>query len=729
MGANEELTLPYLLELLSVKNSGVDKLPISPEARKVRIIDSLKRIVLKGSGIRPLIMAFEDLHWTDESSEQVLKSILENTPGARVLLIFTYRPEYLHTWISKSYHSQLTLNRLSERDTRMMASHLLGAKVLDKNFEELIFEKTEGVPFFIEEFIMSFKDLKVIERKDDEYCLVKDIRHIAVPSTIQDVIMGRVDSLPQRAKDLLQIGSVIEREFGWELIRGGMDIPEQELLSLLSVLKDMELLYERGIHPESTYIFRHALTRDVIYNSILTRSRKKLHEKIGNVIETLYKENIVEYYGVLTEHYISSENYVKGAEYSELAATRSERAGAINDAIDYTRKRVASLERLPRTSDVQKQIIDARTDLGMYLLRILNYKEAKEVIDPIIDLAVQGDYKKCMPEILTINGTYEMQIKEDAAKAFVHLEKAVNISRELKDDASLSLSTWRLGLTRALNCEFEKAVQHFESALNIMTTMHNSWGISTINSYLVIWGYGFCYRLDQAGKASDAAVRIAEESKDIYLKAMAYTSRGLYLYLKGLLDEAAEHLLKAINFCENIEYAIFNAMARMFLADLCHDIGDYQNSKNHHARTLWFLEKYGIYSSWIAFHKLGVAKAQVMMNENDVDINLLHGYVYQNKVKIFDGMMQRYLGEILFNIGGQNLSESEKMITKAIATDRRDGMIFYLAQDYMLLADLLKRKGEKHEAKENLREAINIFNEYGADGWEERTEKKLTSLF
>ena len=165
LGADEASTLPYLLELLSVKDSGIDKIPMSPEERKNRIIEALKRIILKGSEIRPLILAFEDLHWMDKSSEDLLKYLLESIPGARVLLIFTYRPEFVHTWGAKSYHSQVNLNRLSNRESLTMVSHLLGTEEIDRDLEELILEKTEGVPFFIEEFIKSLKDLKIIEKK------------------------------------------------------------------------------------------------------------------------------------------------------------------------------------------------------------------------------------------------------------------------------------------------------------------------------------------------------------------------------------------------------------------------------------------------------------------------------------------------------------------------------------------------------------------------------------
>jgi predicted ATPase len=197
MGADEASTLPYLLELLSVKDSGIDQIPMSPEARKDRIIAALRQIVLKGSEIRPLIIAIEDLHWLDNSSEDMAKDLLDRISGARVLLIFTYRPEFVHTWGAKSYHNQLTLHRLSNRESLEMVTHILGTQEIERELENLVLEKTDGVPFFIEEFIKSLKDLKIIEEKGNAYRLLKNIQQLTIPSTIQDVIMARVDSLPE----------------------------------------------------------------------------------------------------------------------------------------------------------------------------------------------------------------------------------------------------------------------------------------------------------------------------------------------------------------------------------------------------------------------------------------------------------------------------------------------------------------------------------------------------
>ncbi len=177
-----------------MKDSGFDQIPMSPEGKKERMIETLIRIPLKGSVIRPLIMVIEDLHWIDKSSEEALKYVLESISGSKIVLIFTYRPEFVHTWGGRSYHSQINLNRLSNRESLAMVNYLLGTEDIESELEDLILEKTEGVPFFIEEFLKSIKDLKFVERKDNGYRLMKDIQDLVIPSTIQDIIMVRVDS-------------------------------------------------------------------------------------------------------------------------------------------------------------------------------------------------------------------------------------------------------------------------------------------------------------------------------------------------------------------------------------------------------------------------------------------------------------------------------------------------------------------------------------------------------
>ena len=728
LGVDEATTPPYLLELLSVQDSGIDKIPMSPEGRKDRIIEALKRIVLKGSEIRPLVMAFEDLHWSDKSSEEVLKYLLESIPGAAVFLIFTYRPEFVHTWGAKSFHNQLTLSRLSNRESIAMVSHLLGTEDLASNLEELILEKTEGVPFFIEEFIRSLIDLKIIEREDNKYRLAKGIERVTIPSTIQDIIMSRVDSLPEGAKEVLQTGSIIEREFTYELIKQVTGLPEQELLSDLSALKDCELLYERGIYPQSTFIFKHALTQEVIYDSILTKKKKRLHYQIGDAIEELYKGNIDEYYSLLAEHYIEGENYEKGAEFSRLTGKKAGKGASFTEAIAYCEKGVACLERLPLTAEIQKKLIDARTTLGMYYNQANNFVLSKEAVDPIVELAFKLDYKRRIAQIYTIIGSYSYAVKEDFPQAIKQLKEAIEFAKETNDLISLLMANHWMGHILADSCKFETALYHLEKALDITVKANVLWGIAAHKSCIARTVYCFKGEIERGYQGSHEGLRLAEESGDAYSKAEAYISLGYSCYGKGFLNEAEEHLLKGSDFSERLNLVTLHGFASFGLGNTCFYKGEYQKSKEHYAKAIRMMEHNRLFPSYANTTKIALARAMVMNNENDINLELLYSYAPKNKIKLLDGRMRRYIGEILLNIDDQHISESEDWIKKAIEADKRNDVMFELGKDYAVFAELHKRRGDQPKAKENLRKAIEIYKECGADGWVEKYEKELALL-
>jgi len=728
LGVDEAHTLPYLLELLSVKDSGIDRIPMSPESRKDRMMEALKRIVLSGSEIRPLIMAVEDLHWMDRSSEDTLKYLLESISGARVLLIFTYRPEFVHTWGGRSYHSQVTLNRLSNRESLAMVTYLLGTEEIGSDLEELVLEKTEGIPFFIEEFIKSVKDLGIIKRKDSTYYLAKDIGDVTIPSTIQDVIMARVDSLPEAAKGVLQTGSVIEREFSYELIKRVTGISQEELLSHLSVLKDSELLYERGIYPQSTYIFKHALTREVVYDSILTTRKKRLHAGIGDAIGEMYKDNPDEHYGVLAGHYVAGENWDNGAEYCRLAARKAEKAASLNDAIAYAGKRVACLEKLPRIEDVLRKIVDARTVLGLYHIQMTRHVAAKEAVAPVVDLALERGYKRRVSQIYSIIGSYSYIVEDDFPRAFKYLEDALKLAEELNDTLSLAMANYWLGQALSHSCEFEKALYHMEKTLEINVAANALWGIAMVKSMISAWVYDFQGRIDLGYQTSDEALRTAEESGDIYSKAMAYTSHGYSCYCKGFLEEAEEHLLKGIDLSESINLLGYAPLGHSWLGYTYFDMGEYKKSQDCFKKTISLLEQEQSFRSWMNLNKISLALAKVMNNERDINLAELFKCREDNRYEILEGWMSRDIGEILLNIDDKHISEAEGWVKKAIEADKRNGMMFHLGQDYAAYAGLFKRKGNTPKTKENLSKAIEIYKECGADGWVTRAKEALAKI-
>jgi class 3 adenylate cyclase/tetratricopeptide (TPR) repeat protein len=723
----EEKTLPYFLELLSVKDSGIDTISMSPEARKERTMEALKWLVLSGSEIRPLVIAIEDLHWVDKSTEDTVKHLLDSISGARVLMISTYRPDYIFTWGGRSYHSQITLNRLSNRESMVMISHLLGTDNIEKDLQDLILQKTEGIPFFIEEFIRSLKDLGMIESRDNMYCLIKDIRDLAIPGTIQEVIMARVDSLPDAAKEVLQTGSAIEREFSYELIRRVTGIPELELVSHLSVLRDSELIYERGIFPQSTYVFKHALTREVVYDPLLTSRKKRLHVEIGDAIEEIHRDDLQEHYEALAEHYIAGEQYEKSAEYCRLAARKARRKASFNDAIAYGKKRVACLEELPQTEDVQRKIVDERTSVGLNYNHMNRHIEAKEAVAPVVDLAVNLNYERRISQIYTILGCYCFA-EEDFPKAVKYLENALNLSEKINDILSFSLASFWLGLALAVSCEYERALYNIEKSMEISAATNVLWGMTLNKCAIGVFIYDLQGSLVQGHSSSNEAIKIAEESGDIWSKAHAYTCHGFSCYCKGQLQEAGIYLLKGIDLCESIDLRAYHVLGLVWLGCTYTDMGEQEKSRDCFNKAISLHRQYSSFPSWRNLCSIALVRAKVIDNEMDIDLSEIYKCRDDNRIEALNGWMSGYIGDILLNIHEEQISEAEDWIKKAIEVNTKNGMRWHLAKDYVSYADLFQHKGDLPKAKEKLTKAIDIFRECGADGWVERYEEEVAKL-
>jgi tetratricopeptide (TPR) repeat protein len=609
-----------------------------------------------------------------------------------------------------------------------MVSNILNTAEIHGDLEEFILEKTEGVPFFIEEFLRSLKDLKIIERKDSQYLFAKDFLEMTIPSTIQDVIMARVDALPEGAKEVVQTGSVIEREFSYQLIKRVTGLSEQELLSRLSVLKDSELVFERGIYPDTQYIFKHALTRDVVYDSILTRRREQLHEDIGNAIEKIYKESIDEYYGVLTEHYIYSKNYEKGADYAKLAEKKAEKAASINDAISYAKKRISCLEKLPVDDDVEKKIIGARTVLGLYYFQLVLPVEAKAAVDPIVDLAIKHNYKRRVSQINVIFASYYQGVNEDYLKAQEYFEKAIKIGEELNDLLTLVFANNNMGQCLSNNGEFEKALPWFEKALGINVMGNVQWGIVAIKTNIILWVYGQIGNVELAYQTSQEALRIANESGDIWSKGLANYALGGSYYLKGCLKEAEEHLLKAADFLQKNNQLAYAAGANGYLSSIYFDTGEYRTSQKFSERAISYWQQCSFGPSYMIWCKIYLTLARVMNSEKDINLNEIFKWYEEIKIKWIEGVALNCIGKILLNIDDQHFSEAEDWIKRAVETNQKYGMMWNLARDYALYGELFKRKENFPKVKENLSKAIEIFKECGADGWVEKYDKELTAL-
>ena len=384
---------------------------------------------------------------------------------------------------------------------------------------------------------------------------------------------------------------MIEREFGHELIKRVSYLPQDELLSALSILKNSELIYERGIFPQSKYIFKHALTREVIYDSLLVKKRKALHNEIGNAIEKLYAEDLSEHCELLVGHYFLSEDYLKAADYSKMAGKKAEKNVSINEAISYAEKRVSALERLPETKEIVRQIIDSRISLGLYMFQLFHFIEAKDAIESIFQSAIDMGYTKRVAQLYTIMGTYSYWIKEDLKTALKQLETAVDYAEKSGDVVSDFFSNQWLGFAHAYSCNFNKADRHFQKALKINIERKSIWGVSVVMGCISHWVLNSNGLIAQGNKMSHKALNLAIKSGDIYSKAIAYTLHGTSLYYKGDNKTAGEYLLKGADLTFKIGFKFLRAFAHFFLGHNYFQMGNLNKAEINYQKALEILEE------------------------------------------------------------------------------------------------------------------------------------------
>jgi predicted ATPase len=352
-----EASAPSLLHLLAVETEGDLLAGSSPEASKHQTFEALQRLVNASATHRPLILALEDLHWADTTSVEFLAFLLEHIAGARVLLVCTYRPDFASLWSGKSYHSVITLPPLAHPEGRQMLTTLLGTAAIQDELVALVLGKADGVPFFLEELVQTLRETGAIAQQEGQWRLTTQATGMPVPDTVEEVLMARIDRLSEGAKSVLQMAAVVGREVRGVLLREIAELPEEELATHCAALTKAELLYTRGLQPQTTYLFKHALTQEVAYRSLLTAQRRALHHRVAVTLETLFLDRQEEYYGQLAHHYgeaAEGEEASKAVEYAVRAGERHMALPAYAEAVHFYQMALQGLERQEPVDDVRR---------------------------------------------------------------------------------------------------------------------------------------------------------------------------------------------------------------------------------------------------------------------------------------------------------------------------------------------------------------------------------------
>ena len=365
-----EDTLPYLFGLLGIVD-GEDPLSgMDAQVRKRRTLDAIKRIILRESLNQPLMVIFEDLHWIDEETQAFLNLLADSIPNSKILMLVNYRPEYSHQWNSKTYYTQLRLDPLGKQSADEMLSALLGDGADLAQLKRVIIDKTEGNPFFMEETVQVLLDEGALVREGSATRLTRPIAELKIPPTVQGILAARIDRLLADEKDLLQTLAVIGKEFALSLVRGVVSKSDDQLTRMLGNLQLGEFIYEQPAIGDVEYSFKHALTQEVAYGSLLTERRKQAHRHIAEAIESVYAARLEDRYTELAHHWTQAGEPMRAATWhvhiarrvriTDLAASRRHwaRARALLVPLPWGEERTALL------LETYPELIDTLDRLG-----------------------------------------------------------------------------------------------------------------------------------------------------------------------------------------------------------------------------------------------------------------------------------------------------------------------------------------------------------------------------
>jgi len=376
--------LPALLSLLDVAGENRDWGALDPSERRRRTHEAVTSTLLRESRVQPLCVVLEDLHWVDAETQALLDDIIGRLPGARILLLVNYRPEYRHGWAALAHHRSARLEPLRDASATELLDALLGADASLGPLKPLVVERTDGNPFFIEETIRTLVETGLLAGTAGAYRLAGALGGIQVPPTVRAVLAARIDRLAPGDKSLLQEASVIGTDVPWAWLAHIADLPEPTLRELLGRLVAGEFLYEARLFPDVLYTFTHAITHDVAYGSLLHDRRRRLHARIVAAIEQLASDRSGEQVERLAHHSLHGEVWAKAESYLRQAATRAVGRGALAEAATFLEQAVEALDHLPRDSTTVKEAIDLRLGLRNALFalgqheRVLGHLEAAE---------------------------------------------------------------------------------------------------------------------------------------------------------------------------------------------------------------------------------------------------------------------------------------------------------------------------------------------------------------
>jgi len=722
-------------DLLSLKIEDEAYLKLEPQQKRERTFEALRDLFVRTSQHKPLVLAVEDLHWIDKTSEEFLDYLIGSLPNARILLILLYRPEYNHLWGSKSYYTKIGVDQLSTPTSVELVQSILEGGDVVPELRELILNRTGGNPLFMEEFTHSLLENGTIQIKDHQYVLSRKESEIDVPDTIQGIISARIDRLEENLKRTMQVASVIGRDFAFRILQTITGMKE-ELKSQLINLQGLEFIYEKRLFPELEYIFKHILTQEVAYNSLLIKRRNEIHENIGKAIETIYTERLEEFYEMLAYHYSKTENHDNAAHYLKLSGTKAVGKHSPIEAFHYYQEALKVLKQLPESVENKKAQIEIIHLLYGPMMFLGQPEGSMECLQEGAKLSGEVGDERGLATFYGYLALHHHQIGEPLP-GIEYGEKAFQTAEKLQDIGFMAATAFDLVNNYLNTGQHAKTVDTLGDVIELLekNEMEADLCGRPFTMYPVLCVYcgvamAFLGDFEEGIALCEKGIHTATKTNDLAAMALVEGEYGILYVCRGDGKLALDHAQNGVKYAEEINWMMLLYLSWAILAWAHYFLGDLGAALEISEKAIEIQKSMGVeLGSAITCRLQGTIYFD--QGNHEKGLNLLEKALQlaqKTSEKAEEGLCRILLGWMLGKVDPSNQHDAEDSIVKGIEISETLKLRPFYSIGCLHLGELYADSGQKEKALENLKKADRMFQEMGMDYWLAKTLEILKKL-
>jgi DNA-binding NtrC family response regulator/tetratricopeptide (TPR) repeat protein len=718
-----EASLPYLLDLLGLPIASDQFRNLSPEARKARTFETVRQLYLMSSQHHPLVLAVENLHWIDPTSEALLASLVDGLAGAAILLLATCRPGYRAPWLDKSYATQTALQPLGPDESRQVVRRVMRDTALPPALEQQLLARAEGNPFFLEELAYTVREYE------------EGHPSVAVPDTIQAVLAARMDRLPTPKRDLLQAAAVIGKDIAVPLLQAISELPEATLQQGLVHLQGAEFLYETQFFPERAYTFKHALTQEVAYGSLLPERRRALHARIVEALEALAGDRGAEPVERLAHHALRGEVWDKAVGYCRQAGEKALARSAHREAVGFFEQALGAVEHLPEGHDTSAQAIDLLHALRNALWPLGELGQIHICLQAALALAeALGDRHRLGWTAAYLAGHFGQIGESEQALAFG--QRALVIAADLGDAGLTVTAQHYLGTVYRSQGDYPRAIAILRKNVaylpgELLQERFRMQDLVSVSSrYSLAYCLAECGTFTEGIAPAEEGVRIAEAADHPYSRVLAYYGVGFRALRKGDLAQAIPMLERARDLAQG-------ARIRLLVPLVAAPLGAAYVLAGRNAEALPLLEQ-GVAQAMAIGYMLDHALRLVWLGEaylragrldeayNQAQRALEFSQAHQERSRAAYAL--QLLGQIAARRDPPEATQAEAYYRQALALADELGMRPLLAHCHRGLGMLYRGTGQQAQARTELLAAITLYRTMEMTFWLPETEGALARV-